>query len=239
MKRSLRTALLAGGSGLVGGACLRELLRQPVYGRVVALGRRELPIGNALLEQRTVDFRYLQAVDDLPPVNDVYCCLGTTLRRAGSREAFRAVDLGYVRELAALGLRLGASQFLLVSALGADPESRVFYTRVKGEAEQAVCALGYRAVQIFRPSLLSGARAEVRPAERLAAAAAHLVSPLLRGRLRRYRPIAAAQVAAAMVCVALQDVAGCHVFESEAISDLAQHRRPESSRHSRAGNGMR
>lgn len=220
MTRSLRTALVAGGSGLVGGVCLRMLLAQPGYGRVLSLGRRELPIRDPLLEQRTVDFGVLNAVDDLPPVNDVYCCLGTTLRRAGSREGFRAVDLGYVRAVAELGLRCGAKQFLLVSALGADPASRFFYCRVKGEAERAVTALGYLGTQIFRPALLIGTRPEFRPAERLAVAAVRAISPLLQGRLRRYRPVAAGQVAAAMVWVALQDAAGRNIFESDVIAGL-------------------
>lgn len=226
MSQVLRTALVAGGSGLVGTSVLRRLLNQPEYGRVISLGRRRLPIGDAALEQREVNFDTLQELDDLPPVDDVYCCLGTTLHLAGSRQAFRAVDLGYVRAVAALGRRFGANQFLLVSALGANPQSRFFYTRTKGEAEHAVAEAGYEAVHMFRPALLAGRRAQERPGERLAVLCARAVAPVLIGGLRRFRPIAAADVAAAMVAVALQDLAGCRVHESDAIAELAGRAAP-------------
>ncbi len=119
--------------------------------------------------------------------------------------------------LARAGLRLGATQFLLVSAIGADPESRVFYSRVKGEAEAGVRKMPYRALQIFRPSLLLGERAEFRLGERIAMAGAPLFGPLLVSRLRRYRPIRASDVARAMVRIATEAPRGPNVFEYDAM----------------------
>jgi len=213
-----RTALLAGATGLVGSHVLRLLLADPHWSRVVTLGRRATPQQHDKLEQRIVDLGALEALADLPR-GDVFCCLGTTIKRAGSQEAFRRVDYDYVVELARAGLHAGATQFLLVSAIGADPASRVFYSRVKGEVEAAVRQLSppYRGVQIFRPSLLLGERAEVRLGERIAMLLAPILSLALVGQLRRYRPIRAATVARAMVQIAKEAPRGPNVFEHDAM----------------------
>ncbi len=212
-----RTALVAGGSGLVGGHVLRQLLEDPDYDRVTALTRRPLTLTHKKLVQRVVDFDRLAEVGDFPRVHDVFCCLGTTIKQAGSQEAFRKVDLTYVAELGRMAVRHRTSQFLLVTALGADPGSRVFYNRVKGEAEEALRRLQFDGIQIFRPSLLLGARAQIRPAERLAMVLSPLVGWMLVGSLAKYRPIKVATVARAMVRIARQAPRGAHVYESDAI----------------------
>jgi len=153
----------------------------------------------------------------LPHADDVFCCLGTTIKQAGSQEGFRRVDHDYVVAVARAGLRCGATQFLLVSAVGADPASRIFYSRVKGETEAAVRQLPYRAVQIFRPSLLLGKRSAFRLGERVAMLTAPILSLALLGRLRRYRPIAAATVAQAMVAIAKESPRGPNVFEYDGM----------------------
>ncbi len=209
-----RTALVAGASGLVGGHLLRLLLEDRDYERVTSLGRRELPLTHKKLAQRVVDFDRLAEVADVPRVHDVFCCLGTTIRKAGSQEAFRKVDYGYPLELARVAVRHRASQFLLVTALGANPGSRIFYNRVKGEVEEAVKRLQFDGIHIFRPSLLVGKRAESRPAERLTVALVPLVSWAFVGPLRAYRPIRADRVARAMVRVAKEAGRGVHVYES-------------------------
>ncbi|HXF96412.1 MAG TPA: oxidoreductase [Gemmatimonadales bacterium] len=214
------SALLAGATGLVGGHLLRLLLEHPRYERVTALVRRGLPVSHRKLLQREVSFDQLAELGSVPRADDVFCCLGTTMSKAGSREAFRRVDYTYVVELARLASEQHARQFLLVSALGADPASRVFYQRVKGEAEEAVRHLRFSAVHIFRPSLLVGRRNEFRPAERVGIAVARLISPVLVGSLRRYRPIDAATVARAMIRVALDGSRGVHVFGSDRIQEL-------------------
>ena len=214
-----RTAVLAGATGLVGSHILQRLLADSAWTRVVTIGRRLIPQRHDKLEQRIVDF---DSLTDLPHVDDVFCCLGTTIKKAASQEAFRRVDHDYGIALAQAGLRAGATQFLLVSAIGADPAARVFYSRVKGETEADVRKLRYPATQIFRPSLLLGERAEFRLGERIAMKTAPLLSWLLLGRLRRYRPIHADVVARAMTRIALEAPRGPNVFEYDAMSAAAR-----------------
>lgn len=211
-----RTALVAGATGLVGSQVLALLLADAHWSRVVTVGRGMTSQRHAKLEQRVLDLGALETVSDLPSVDDVFSCLGTTIKQAGSQPAFRLVDHDFVLGLARAGLRAGATQFLLVSAIGADPKSRVFYSRVKGETEAAIGKLGYPAIQIFRPSLLLGDRSEFRLGERIAMVGAPLMA-LLSGRLRRYRPIQAATVARAMVTIARQAPRGPNVFEYDAM----------------------
>ena len=211
-----RTSVVAGATGLVGGHLLQLLLADTVWSRVVTFGRRPRP-AHQKLEQRIVNLGALEALVDLPHADDVFCCLGTTIKQAGSQEEFRRVDHDYIVAVARAGLRCGATQFLLVSAVGADPASRIFYSRVKGETEAAVRQLPYRAVQIFRPSLLLGKRSAFRLGERVAMLTAPILSLALLGKLRRYRPIAAATVAQAMVAIAKESPRGPNVFEYDGM----------------------
>jgi len=219
---STRTALVAGASGLVGSHVVRLLLEDPAYSRVTVLARRELPVSHKKLEQRIASFDRLAQIADFPRVHDVFCCLGTTMKQAGSPEAFRAVDYTYVVELARVAVRHRASQFLVVTAIGADPRSRILYSRVKGEAEEGLRRLQFEGIQIFRPSLLVGARAETRPAERVAGLLSPLVAWAFVGPLARYRPIKAEAVARAMVRVAREAPKGTHVYESADIRRRAR-----------------
>jgi uncharacterized protein YbjT (DUF2867 family) len=215
-----RTALLLGATGLVGGHVLDLLLDDAAYGGVLVLGRRAVPREHPKLRQETVDFDRLRDFSGAVRAQDVFCCLGTTIRAAGSREAFRRVDLDYPRTVAEAAARNGAERFLLVSAMGADASSSVFYNRVKGEAEDAVRTLPFQEVAILRPSLLLGERAEQRPAEALAQRFAPRLSPLLRGPLRKYRPVEAATVARAMVRLAKAGRRGVRIVESDGIQAL-------------------
>jgi uncharacterized protein YbjT (DUF2867 family) len=215
-----RTALVAGASGLVGGHVLRLLLEDDGYERVTSFARRELPITSRKLTQRVIDFDRLGEVADFPRVHDVFCCLGTTMKDAGSPEAFRKVDFGFVSGLARAATRYRASQFLFVSAVRADPRARLFYSRVKGEVEEAVRRMPFDGVHIFRPSFLIGARANSRPAERVAVLLTPLIAWVLVGRLRSFRPIRAAIVARAMVQAARGAVRGVHVYEWDGMARL-------------------
>ena len=217
---SPRSALLAGATGLVGGHCLDLLLADDAYRAVVTLGRRPLPRTHPKLTHHVVAFDRLDAHADLVEGRDVFCCLGTTMRKAGSKEAFRKVDYDYPFALARVALGRGAEQYLLVSALGANPRSPFFYNRVKGEVEEAVSALPFEGVYLFRPSLLTGERAEERPGERRAEAVMNALSFLLRGPLRKYRPTPARVVAAAMLAVAKAQPGGVRVYEPEAMKAL-------------------
>lgn len=219
--KSGRTAILLGATGLVGGHCLELLIEDDRYGKVVSLGRRKTGREHYKLEEHSVDFERLDDYAQLLSGDDLFCCLGTTIKKAGSQAAFRQVDYAYVKEAARVASAMGTTQFLLVSALGANSRSRIFYNRTKGEAEEAVAQFPFSSVQLFRPSLLLGERAEFRLGERVAEQAMKVFSFLMAGRLRKYRPVHALSVAKAMTKVAHERAPGVHVFESDRIAELA------------------
>ncbi len=207
----------------MGGFLLRQLLASPEYDRVVALGRRPLELSHARLVPVTADFAGLDKVAADLRCDDAFCCLGTTLKQAGSQEAFRAVDHGAVLAFAWAARRNGAGRFFVVSALGANARSRFFYNRVKGETEAALAVLSFNTLGIFRPGLLLGPRREDRPGERLGAAVMWLADPLLHGPLRKYRAIEAEVVARAMFrCSFGQPGQGVLIFASDEIGDLGR-----------------
>lgn len=217
---STRTALLIGATGLVGGHCLELLLGDAAYGSVVTLGRRQLTVEHPKLTQHVIDFARLRDSASLVRAQDIYSCLGTTIKKAGTREAFREVDFTYQYEVARAGAENGAEQLLMVSALGANARSAVFYNRVKGELEEAVSKLSFAGVQIFRPSLLLGERAEFRLGERIAELPMRYVSFLMVGPLAKFRPVHARTVAASMLLIARQRPQGRNIFESDSIRAL-------------------
>jgi uncharacterized protein YbjT (DUF2867 family) len=213
----VRSVLLVGATGLVGGECLRLLAGDPAFDRVVVLARRAAPpdspsgaagaAGAGGVDWHVVDFERLDHHADLFAVDAVICALGTTIRQAGSRERFRRVDHDYPVAVARLARERGARHFLLVSSVGADAGSRVFYSRVKGEVEASVSGLGYPSLTIVRPSLLLGDRPGFRLGERVAGKLSFLAP-------RKYRPVEASAVAATLVGAAREDRAGRRVIES-------------------------
>jgi uncharacterized protein YbjT (DUF2867 family) len=217
-----RIALVAGGSGLVGGQLLPLLLQSPQYTRVHALSRRPLPFDHPRLANRVVRFEAsLQAQLKGLQCQDAFCCLGTTIREAGSQTAFRAVDLDLVQEFAQLALSCGAERLVVVSALGANSASKNFYMRVKGEMEKALEARRFRSLDILQPSLLLGSRRDVRLLELGGQLAMQLVNPLLLGGWSRFRAIAAATVAAAMCGAARSGRRGVYRYTYDGIRALA------------------
>jgi uncharacterized protein YbjT (DUF2867 family) len=220
----MATALIAGATGLVGSRLLDQLVGATGYDRGVAVTRRPLEVRHPKLVELVAEFTALDRLPEPLRGDDAFCCLGTTRRKAGSREAFRAVDHGAVLAFAWAARRGGARRFFTVSALGADPGSRFYYNRVKGETEQALGVLGFDTLGIFRPGLLLGPRTEYRFGERLGAVGLALAAPLLVGGWRKYRAIPAARVARAMAHVAVSgaETRGTVVFESDAIQDLGR-----------------
>lgn len=217
-----RSALLIGASGLVGGHLLRLLLADDTYSRVVVPTRTPVGFEHPKLSEWIVNFDQLDRHQDAMNGEDVFCCLGSTIKKAGSQEAFRRVDFTYVLQTAALSQKNGARQFLVISSLGANIHSRVFYSRIKGEMEEAVAKVPFDAVKIFRPSLLLGKRRESRPAEAFGISLIKAFSVLLFGPLRRYRGIHSQTVARAMLRTAKQQDNGLRIFESEQIQSLGQ-----------------
>ncbi len=215
-----RTALVAGATGLVGSALLRRLLAHPSWGRVVSVGRR--PSGQAgpgLLEVE-VDFDDLESAElPVTAVDDAFCCLGTTRKKAGSLEAFERVDRHYVVAFGRLAKRFGALRLLVVSAMLADPESGNDYARVKGRMERDLEGLALPSLTVVRPSLLLGKRRESRPLEAASIAVARPLAGLFVGPLKRFRPVTAEAVAATMVRRALAAGEGVEVVESDDIRE--------------------
>ena len=210
-----RSALLLGATGLVGSYVLRRLLQTPAYARVTVWARRDIGASHPRLSVEIVDFERL--AERRVEAQDVYCCLGTTLKQAGSQAAFRRVDHDYPVALARAAARDGARRLLVVSALGANPDATLFYNRVKGEMEAAVRRAGVAKTCFFRPSLLSGPRKEERLGERIGLVAGAVLGPLL----GKYRPIHAELVAEAMLALALQD-APSRTLESGEIRRIAR-----------------
>jgi uncharacterized protein YbjT (DUF2867 family) len=206
-------AWLAGGSGLVGGVLLRLLLEDAKLTTAVSVGRRILPLQHPRLQQVVADFSRPSELEPLDQPDLAFSCLGSTIRKAGSRQAFRQVDHDAVLAFALAARRKGARVFVHLSSLGADPRSRVFYNAVKGEVERDVAALGFPSVYALRPSILDGKRQESRPAERLGLAVSRALGPLL----GKYRPTPVEAVARVMIASAMAAAPGSHLVEADAI----------------------
>lgn len=217
-----RTALLLGASGLVGSECLKILLKEDSYGSVQALVRRPLAVNHPKLIQHQVSFDALDARSAYWSSDAVFCCLGTTIKKAGSQEAFRRVDYGYPLASAQCAVQGGAVSFFLISSVGADARSPIFYNRIKGETEDALHRAGLPSLVILRPSLILGERAESRPGERIASALMKPLGRIMVGPLRRYRPIQAHTIARAMVRMSISAPSGTTVLESEQIQELGK-----------------
>ena len=211
----MKTAIIAGYTGLIGGQLLSILLESNNYESVIALGRRNLDIQHPKLVQQKVDFNDIQL--EAKKIDDVFCCLGTTMKKAGSKEKFRLVDFQYPVSLASFCLNKGARQFLLVSSMGADAKSGIFYNQIKGEVENTVSKLGYPRLDIFRPSLLFGDRGESRVAEDLGKLAMKLFGFLFLGSLKNYKAIDSGKVARAMNYFAQEEGSGNYLHLSAAL----------------------
>lgn len=218
MAATPRAALLAGATGLVGRALLPMLLAGKHYRSVDVLLRRTPPEikASAKLKIHQVDFARLPAA--FPAVDDVFIALGTTIKIAGSEAAFRQVDFDFVVNIARAARATGATRLAVVSALGADAKSRIFYNRVKGEMQAAIAQLGYESVVIAQPSLLLGDRAALgQPARSGEIWAARLLGPLGSIVPKRVRPVAACAVASALLAAILETKPGVRVLKSGAM----------------------
>lgn len=198
MNMTLR-AVIVGATGLVGRELVRVLLNAKKYEKVTVIARRRLSIVHPRLEQQLIQFDQLhecpsQWFEDA----DVFCTLGTTIKQAGSREQFEKVDYHYVTETAKLAKRYNSNKFVVITAMGSDEQSKIFYSRVKGKTEQYLLQLQLRQLIIVRPSLIIGDRNEVRFREALVTKLAAWLSFVFIGRLKPYKPIQAKDIAIGM-----------------------------------------
>lgn len=208
----MKTALIAGSTGLIGKQLIQLLLKSDRYDAVKALTRTSLGISHPKLTEIKVDYSKLEEVKDQLQADDVFCCLGTTMAKAKSKKRFREIDLVYPLSLAKISSEHKAKQFLLVSALGADKRSSVFYNHVKGDLEELVSELKFEAIHFFRPSLLLGDRTEKRSAEDAAKIVYRIFWFLIPA---KYAAIGSDKVANAMFHYAERDQHGTFTHESK------------------------
>ena len=207
----MKTAILAGATGLIGSQLLPLLLREDSYNAVIALSRKPLMYSHSKLQNIIIDFDTLENNANQLKGDDVFCCLGTTMKQAGSQQAFRKVDLEYPVSLATISRRQGATQFLLVTAMGANKGSSIFYNRVKGEVQEAIESIGFETFRIFQPSMLVGPRIGKRAGERIGRVMMTAFSVLIP---KKYKAIESIKVARAMVTLSKQVQRGIIIHES-------------------------
>ena len=210
----MKTALIAGYTGLVGRELLNLLLASDKYQKVIAIGRRKLDIEHEKLVVTVVDFDH---IDIEGPVDDVFCCLGTTMKKAGSKERFRMVDFQYPLNLAIAGKNNGATTFVLVSASGANKNSLFFYNRVKGEIEEAIDRLAFGNYEVLRPSMLLGDRQETRIIEDIGKLFMKIFGFLFIGPLKNVKGVKASAVARAMIYLANDGSGGKRLHRSAVL----------------------
>ncbi len=209
-----KTALLAGGTGLIGGQVLELLLKDDRYSSVIALSRKPLNVSNPKLINFVCELKDLATYQDQLKADDVFCCLGTTIKKAKSKENFRAVDFDAPLALAKIAKEQGAKKYLLVSSLGANRNSSIFYNKVKGELEEAIKQVGLDSFHIFRPSLLLGSRQEERTGEDAAKILYKVFGFLIS---KKYQAIESIKVARALISFAQQGQTGNSIHESDEL----------------------
>lgn len=197
-----RSALIVGATGLVGTELVKLLCDSDQYDLVKVVVRRPLTYTHPKLVILVREFDHITK-EDVGEVKDVFCCLGTTIKKAGSREAFKKVDFTYPESIAKLAKKQKVEHFLIISAMGADENSAFFYSRVKGMIEKELIKMDFPQLSIFRPSLLTGERNEFRLGETFGAMVLKVINPILFGPLKKYRSIPGKQVASAMKFIAL------------------------------------
>lgn len=220
MKNTKKIALIAGASGLVGGHCLAFLLENENYSSVISIGRKRLAVSHPKLQQHLVDFNQLETYEDLFKVNHVFCCLGTTIKTAGSKEKFRLVDYGFPMKMAQLAQSEGVEVYSIITAMGANAQSAFFYNQVKGEVENELKTLDIPAIHILQPALLLGNRNESRMGEAIAQTVFKVINPFFVGKLKQFKGISGERVAQTMVALANNGTKGYQKHPSDLLWEV-------------------
>ncbi|MDP2176601.1 MAG: oxidoreductase [Bacteroidota bacterium] len=215
-----KTAVLIGSTGLIGNHLLNILLANESYSQIILISKRSANVVHPKVVEHLINFDKINQIEHLIHGDDFYCVIGTTIKKAGSKEAFRKVDYIYPLMFAQISKRNNFKKFLLVSSIGADEHSNNFYLKVKGELESQIKALNFQCSFIFRPSLLLGNRNEFRFGEKLATIIMPFFSFLLMGKLKKYKAIKAKTVANAMCLFAQKDCSGFNIIESNEMLNL-------------------
>jgi len=219
-KTIMKTALIIGGTGLIGNKLLKLLLESSDYEKVIAFSKREMQLKHPKLVLEIIDFDKPESYANLVQGDDFFCTIGTTIKKAGSKEAFRKVDYQYPKQFATIALENGIKQFLLISSLGADEKSGNFYLKTKGEIQSFLKNSSFESVSIVQPSLLLGDRKEFRFGEQVGAVVMKIFSFLLIGSLKKYKAIHGDTVAKALFTVAQKSKKGFTIYESDLLEQL-------------------
>jgi uncharacterized protein YbjT (DUF2867 family) len=216
-----KKAVLAGASGLIGSHLLQILLEQAYYDEVVILVRKTLPLQHHKLKQLVVDFDQLQSYAKELKGDVVFSCLGSTKKKTPDLALYRKIDHDYPLLMAQIAKQNGVEQYHLVSSIGANKNSSMFYPKLKGETEADITTVGIPALHIYRPSFLAGDRGEKRPMEIFWVAVMKLLTPLFIGGWKKYRAINGATVAMTMYKQSLKNTTGVFVYESDKIEQIS------------------
>jgi uncharacterized protein YbjT (DUF2867 family) len=217
----VKTALIIGSTGLIGSQLLELLLESEEYSTVITFVKRDSGIQHPKLKQHIIDFDKPETFKELVIGDDFFCTIGTTIKKAGSQDAFRKVDFEYPKQFATSALQNKVKQFLIVSSLGADASSSNFYLKTKGEIQDFLKKCNFESVSVLQPSLLLGKRKEFRLGEKIGTFFMKLFSILLIGNLKKYKAIQSEAVAKAMFIIAQKNHKGFHIIESDSIQKIA------------------
>jgi uncharacterized protein YbjT (DUF2867 family) len=218
----LKTAIIIGSTGLIGSQLLQLLLKSENYSTVITFVKRDTGIQHPKLKQHIIDFDKPESYQDLVEGDDFFCTIGTTIKKAGSQEAFRKVDFEYPEQFAKIAIKNKIKQFLIISSLGSDANSSSFYLKTKGEIENFLKASTLEKVSILRPSLLLGNRNEFRLGEKVGAFFMKAFSFLFIGKVKKYKPIESEIVARALFAIAQQNNKGFTIYESDWIQEIGK-----------------
>ena len=216
----MKTALIIGSTGLIGSELLKILLESAEYASVVTFVKRDAGVKHPKLTQHIIDFDKPETYKELVVGHDFFCTIGTTIKKAGSKKAFRKVDFEYPRQFAAFALQNKVPQYLIISSLGADAKSGNFYLKTKGEIQDFLKDCNFESVAVLQPSLLLGNRTEFRFGEKVGAFVMKLVSFAFVGKLKKYKAIHGNTVAKALYHLAQKNTKGFHIYESDVIQEI-------------------